>query len=854
MRIRPFLKVWLVVQFLLVLAIESSDEISVRAQKRNLGFSQVPAVELGPRPLLFNWSSQVVQSWDSGVPKELLFLNGDEWPVKKILYYPSGMLFQEIDLIDCSYGEAFKGSAHGAVWSFYENGSIMRTEMLEKGLKEGSQRSFSEEGILVEERQYHGNVLDGICVCYFPSGQIYERQLYKNGVRSGAHELFWEDGSKRYEATYCRGVLNGRSLEWWNNGTVKLACFWMNGLLHSGKGRHAFSLYTEHGKLIEQQDFIGGEPHGPHFRWHPNGLIAMTVQWVMGKKEGAKEYYDAFGIHIGHREFLHGLPVGKHWKTGSDEKRLMEAAFTSPGCGAVSLFDTNGVQRFSYSLVNGKVSGEFLEFDGNKKLRKQLFYEQDRLHGLQKGFHPQGGIQFSFEYVNGTRTGLQEEWFINGQRETRGFYVEGVPNGLFEFWYLNGNKRAQEAFKMGQAEGSFFYWHENGTRGCSETWAQGKKVDKAFVWNSLGTLIRQEEWKEGLENGAWKEWDTFGKKKSECFFIQGIREGKDIEWNKQGLVTQLRFWKEGKLDGLAEEWYEDGTLCYKGSFVGGRQEGLHERMYEREEGSSIQICRSEERFLKGKLHGKQVAYYPNGTVKLESFYNNGILDGTKKSFNDNGELIFSACYKRGHIEGEVFHKRLDGLEEVQCYRDNHPEGTWQLYYPSHPTFGRVKALEATFSNGLLQGEYLEYNQTGQLSFKVFYEQGMQEGSACIYSLDGRILMTAEFQKGELQGAFRCFYPSGALQKEGMYVHDVLEGEEKRFHENGLLAQVSFYKEGKLDGLVRSWNIKKQVIFEGEYKKGLRSGLFKKYDEKGRLRTTQKFENDVLVDRQEFSCD
>ena len=829
--------------------ISACDEKALR--KRDLGFSQVPNVTEMLQPVLLNWTSQITDSWDSGAPKELLFFDPDGWPVKKILYYPSGMVFQEADLIDSSYGPEWKGTLHGSLWTFHEDGSVMRTETREKGLREGIERTFSDEGIVVEEREYQNDLPEGSQVFYFPSGQVSERMRYKKGVRSGLHEKFWEDGTKHYEASYDRGVLQGRSIEWWANGSVRYVCFWLHGLLHSYKGKHAFSSYSDQGKLVEQQDFIGGQPHGIHMRQHENGLLAMSVRFFHGKKEGTQDYYDPFGNHIGHREFLHGLSVGYHWKKESGGQLLMEGTFSAPGTGEIHFFDISCVKRSSFHVLDGKLSGEWLEWDGKGRLVKQLFYEKDAWNGLQKGFYPTGKLQFSFEYEKGMRHGLQEEWFPNEQKAARACYVKGSPHGLYESWYLNGTKRAQEPYKMGILDGSLFYWYENGARASSETWREGKREMKAFVWSPEGTLLAQEEWKNGLKEGVWKEWYETGKEKSMRSFLKGVPDGKEIEWSEDGQVTRLCFWKSGTLDGLSEEWDEDGSLLHRGSFIEGRPEGLHETMYEKEPESSSQAKMKEERFLDGQLHGRQVAYHPNGQMKLEAFYNKGILEGTKKAFHEGGEMLFSGTYKEGRLEGEVFHRRADGLEEIQCYKGNHPDGVWQLYYPSHPTFGKVKALEASFSNGLLHGDYIEYNQTGQMSFSVRYEHGLQEGNGCMYDLDGRILMTAEFHKGELEGPVRCFYPSGALLKEGIYVHGLLEGEEKRFHENGSLAQTAAYREGKLHGPMRSWNQKHQLIFEGEYKNGLRSGLFKKYEESGRLRIVQKFENDVLLERQEI---
>lgn len=813
--------------------------------------TNVAEAEFEPIQVQPEWKSKLIESWPSGAPKELLFVDDSEWPRKKLLYYPSGALFQEIDLAPPTSSPHLKGTHHGALWSYYEDGTTMRTEKWEEGKKEGVEKSFSEEGVLEEERHFSKGLLQGFSLSYFASGEIKEKTDYAQGKKEGVSELFWEDGTKQREERFKKGLRQGKSISWWENGAVRSVSFWLNGLLHTTQEGHALSKYSKQGKLEEQEDFIGGLPHGQHLRWHENGTVKMKALWRMGKKEGPQDYYDENGRGVGHREFIHGMLIGSFWKENPQGQIIMKGECPTPGSGEVQLFDQYGTQRISYGMKEGKLHGEFLERNSNGRLEKQLSFFLGELHGTQQGFFQTGENNFRFEYSHGKRIREQEQWYQNGQRAARASFSEnGLRDGLFEIWYINGKKRCQMTYRNGVLDGTLFSWHENGEKELAETWTLGLQTAMAYEWSPTGQLLKQEEWKEGLPQGEWKEWYESGKKKSEKSFLQGKKEGRETEWYESGRLARIYSWKNDVRDGLSEEWFEDGSLSSKGAFIAGQPDGIHETRFDKEEAHRTGVIATQERFMRGKLHGKQTAFYPKGQLKMEALYQDGVLEGEKKCYTEEGQLFFSASYRNGRLEGPLFNKREDGYEEVKNYKDNHPEGLFIIYYPERETFGRLKAVEMYYMNGLLQGPYVEYTPTGQTSFSIFYQRGLREGEGCFFRPDGRLEMSVQFHNGKLNGPFQMFYPSGALERTGHFEEDLQEGEEQHLFENGKLSQRSFYRHGKLNGKIEAFDQKGHLLFEGHYVDGLRSGVFTKYDASGKVRVQQKFEHDVLIERKE----
>jgi antitoxin component YwqK of YwqJK toxin-antitoxin module len=66
---------------------------------------------------------------------------------------------------------------------------------------------------------------------------------------------------------------------------------------------------------------------------------------------------------------------------------------------------------------------------------------------------------------------------------------------------------------------------------------------------------------------------------------------------------------EGQLEGKAQHWNESGVLIFEAEYKDGKQ------------------------------HGKFMKYYDNGNPRLEQYFIEGKLDGVKKSFDAEGNVV-----------------------------------------------------------------------------------------------------------------------------------------------------------------------------------------------------------------------
>ena len=282
------------------------------------------------------------------------------------------------------------------------------------------------------------------------------------------------------------------------------------------------------------------------------------------------------------------------------------------------------------------------------------------------------------------------------------------------------------------------------------------------------------------------------------------------------------------------------------SFNKGTPVGEQKEFYPKESGKKEQqvaklFCHDED----GNMDGVQKTFYPNGTLQASISYKKSELDGRKSLWNDQGVLLEEAEYKHGKLHGKAFQRLENGREIVCHYADGKKHGSHAIYFPLHETYGRVKALEASYVNDIVEGEVLEFAENGIQIAMTPYVAGKKEGIGKIFGPKGQDLLVIEFHNDQKHGPYKEYFPNGSLAKEANYIHDLVEGELRTYHPDGKLASLEQYKDGERNGIYQQWNEDGTLVFEAGYVHGKRHGKMNKYSDDGKLSLVQNFENDEL---------
>lgn len=118
-----------------------------------------------------------------------------------------------------------------SVWTYYNNaGTVIATEVYNKGIKTGTWKS------------------------YYPSGKLLEVKTYKNDLQEGVWEQYFESGGIRSKGTYAKDKLNGIATYYQGDKLKVAEGRFVNGLRDGG-----WIYYTPDGKIEKTEKYSKGQ-------------------------------------------------------------------------------------------------------------------------------------------------------------------------------------------------------------------------------------------------------------------------------------------------------------------------------------------------------------------------------------------------------------------------------------------------------------------------------------------------------------------------------------------------------------------------------------------------------------------
>jgi antitoxin component YwqK of YwqJK toxin-antitoxin module len=144
----------------------------------------------------------------------------------------------------------------------------------------------------------------------------------------------------------------------------------------------------------------------------------------------------------------------------------------------------------------------------------------------------------------------------------------------------------------------------------------------------------------------------------------------------------------------------------------------------------------------------------------------------------------------------ILHKILDSKNLM--YRGN-------LGYKKStitPFTGKITGKEEGYlKNGMWDGPYVSYYNTGQIEHKGSYNRGKREGPWKSFRADGNIMSDGNYYNGLYEGTWKFYHLFGTnLQILKNFKNGKKDGGFQTFYGNGNLMQEGSYKNGKPTGL------------------------------------------------------
>src|SRR5688500_8634303 len=128
-----------------------------------------------------------------------------------------------------------------------------------------------------------------------------------------------------------------------------------------------------------------------------------------------------------------------------------------------------------------------------------------------------------------------------------------------------------------------------------------------------------------------------------------------------------------------------------------------------------------------KPHGLYQSFYLSGKPKLECSYDNGELHGKYIYYYENGVIKIEGQYEYGKKTGKWIRRQLDGTErKINHFVNGLKNGEATKWN------NRVLLIKAFFNNGIIDGPYNEYYNTGELKEKAYVKDGKYDGDYIKY--------------------------------------------------------------------------------------------------------------------------
>ena len=112
--------------------------------------------------------------------------------------------------------------------------------------------------------------------------------------------------------------------------------------------------------------------------------------------------------------------------------------------------------------VTGPFTGVMFEQAQGGGLLNEVPVWRGKVHGIARGWHPNGQLEVEEHFINGLSDGVRTRWHPNGVKRSTTTIVKGVLNGPYVEWHDNGRKALEMTLVNGLGEGPSESWYPDG--------------------------------------------------------------------------------------------------------------------------------------------------------------------------------------------------------------------------------------------------------------------------------------------------------------------------------------------------------------------------------------------------------
>lgn len=548
-------------------------------------------------------------------------------------------------------GNYEKDTLSGKYISYYGNGSKREEGTYDKkGNNSGIYTEFDHQGLPKSQISgYKNGKPDGIQTYYLPNGKVQASMALQEDVYKHI-DCFNLSGENIYSADEKEGVLNYKYF--FPEGDLKI-----EGKFKNGTKDGLWKSYSIHGKVISEENWVGGYQSGLQKYYHENGYTQLEYVTDSNKISGKiiKHYGNGHPSLVGYnnKEGYTG-----EWKSYYSNDSLETRSYFVKGtiAGRELFYSPDGKLTIEETYNEEGEPVRLKYFDVEGKLTDDLNFPYDSVE-LKLHF-PNGKLRARLVRSDRKYNGLQEYYFPNGQLKSQQTYIHGNLQGVSKEWDHHGNLVDVKNYCMNDLDGKT-YGYENGKLSSIDTYEMGINQGLYQEFYPNGHVLRTCNYEAGERQGN-----------SDCFapdstWMYGIQYRDDQICSVSYLDIQGKLHNAERVTQANKE-----VVCY---YKGGK------------------VC-ARIPFSKGIYNGKHVIYYPNGQLLREVNFANDYREGVSKY-----------CYENGQIK------------EFSNWQNGYKTGHYTSFFPN----GK-KQTEGEYLADKKLGKWSEYNETGKLVETLYY--------------------------------------------------------------------------------------------------------------------------------------
>jgi antitoxin component YwqK of YwqJK toxin-antitoxin module len=726
--------------------------------------------------------------------------------------------------------------------TFHPNGDIAEIITKRNGIKtvskyhsEYSYQEKKRKNYLQSKISYKGKKLHGNRILYFSNGLIKESGKYINGLSTGKHIKKNFKGEFQQEVNYTIITKNGRKT------SVKHGkhLYFLKGKLsksisyNKGKLDGFIEKYFANGNPESRKEYKNSEPSGEITKFYDNGEIKSRIFQRRNYKHksilfpvykyGTYEYNYRDGTPERRIVYKDGekLSEKRYYKNGKlqsenrfygfDLRNKETIAYDEIGVKNFHVFEYKQDLRFEKhgpykrylagvliedgEYKNGKKVGEYLTYHKNGNLASRIHYKDGKIIGKSEHFFKDGDLKSLTERKDTKnwqrrnymwKTGWSKDYYKKDSlynhrprmltyywknKETfkshfsydghyKSFLFEPTGTHINGYFYPNGNLKYISIRIAPFSQYSYFFVNKQNYHSKTYGIFDNEKGMNYFLTNKEEPFYAVEDEKNIHHNlDKHKTNGLFFQIKDTDLFNPKVKTSIDTLRNLNGDITLIIPRKDNLLDGKVTWYYPDGNIRFQGSY----KDGLS--------------------------HGIQFSLKENGDTLENHFYNNNIRVYSRK-INDEQGLTFT---QYDSVEKEIYRyeeqangtpKRYDNFNE-DVYISYFEDGKINTQYSPHPENKKWKEEKMYFSNGQLKSYVIRDRETKKKikSQYAYFENG-QLKFQWDYLSENEMFFTAYFENGRKKIAGKNINE----RKEGWWIENTEEEDIKNFYSGGILSK------------------------------------------------------------------